>query len=201
MSRLLSPVENVFWLVDKIARQNIVMVARLSGVLPEPGAVLQDTPLFETLVSGMLTAEPLPSSTIIPTQADTPTPAATTAPTMTATDMASSTPEITATFSNPWIVQSVCDENPDCERAEMVNKTSSWFQVTVINNETGESGFFSIRAKATSNIWMVRGPYTYQMTWFCNDEAYGRRLTLPEQGSIRITVSCPSSSSYQIIGD
>ena len=82
------------------------------------------------------------------------------------------TQEAQPTPENPWMLQSWCAENEDdCVKYDVQNRTDSWLQVELKESDTGVTGFFSIRKRSISQITLIPGKYTVKYTWWCDEDS------------------------------
>lgn len=69
----------------------------------------------------------------------------------------------------PWMLQNWCVENEkDCVKYDLQNRTDSWLQVELKESDTGVTGFFSIQQKTLREITLIEGKYTIKYTWWCD---------------------------------
>lgn len=72
---------------------------------------------------------------------------------------------------NPWMLQSWCADHVGCAYYGLNNKTDSWLQIELKENDTGVTGFFTVRAKTYAEIYLIPGQYRVKYTWWCEGEA------------------------------
>ena len=161
------------------------------GNEPETDEGQIQTAIVKTMAAETALAPP-PSRTPTFTPSPTYTPAFTPTPTMTSTPAPTDTPQVQPTAKDPWMLQAWCEDHPTgCVAYEVLNQTDSWLQVSLRKTDTGESGFFSIRAKSTRKITLIPGQYNVKFTWWCKGKAYEMNQTWPI-GLWRDKFKCPA---------
>jgi hypothetical protein len=78
------------------------------------------------------------------------------------------------TPANPWVLQSWCLDHPGgCMEYKVHNKTEDWLQIEIKEEDTGVTGFFTVRTQTLGKITLIPAVYHVKYTYWCGGEATG----------------------------
>lgn len=73
---------------------------------------------------------------------------------------------------DPWVFQDWCLNHVGCGKWGLRNKTDGWLQVMITDDETGETGFFSVPPKGRNFITLRPGKYHGVFYFWCGGKQH-----------------------------